>query len=119
MNFQKFTSEFKKKPGLEKAGMILFHNGIVRSTSRNGKDVTGLSVMADESRLESVLEKYRNRPGIVAVTAVINSAAELKTGDDIMYMAIAGDVRENVIRTLEDCLNEIKSAVTIKTEFYL
>lgn len=118
MKLEDFISEFKKNPELAKAGMILFHNGIVRETSRDGRKVTGLSVKADIPLLDSILEKYRQKPGIVDVRAVINSGVELKIGDDVMYLGVAGDIRENVIKTLEDCLNEIKSAVTSKTEFF-
>lgn len=119
MDFQEFVTQFKKNPNLSKAGMILFHNGIVRETSRDGRMVTGLRVKADHNLLESVLEKYRKTPGIVDIQAVINSDIDLKTADDVMYLAVAGDIRENVIKTLEDCLNEIKSAVTAKTEFFV
>jgi len=118
MKLDDFISEFKNNPELVKAGMVLFHNGIVRETSRDGRKVTGLTVKADLVLLDSILEKYRQKPGIVDVRAVINSGIELKIGDDVMYLGVAGDIRENVIKTLEDCLNEIKSAVTSKTEFF-
>lgn len=118
MKLEDFMKEFKKNPELSRAGMILFHNGIVRETSRDGKKVTGLSVVADFGLLDSILSKYRSKSGIVDVKAVINSDKRLNIGDDVMYLAVAGDIRENVIKTLEDCLNEIKSAVTTKTEYF-
>ena len=35
-----------------------------------------------------------------------------------MMLVVAGDIRENVLATLTDTLNEIKSSVTSKTEFF-
>jgi len=36
-----------------------------------------------------------------------------------MFLVVAGDIRDNVIMTLNDTLNAIKTTVTKKTEFYL
>jgi molybdopterin synthase catalytic subunit len=36
-----------------------------------------------------------------------------------MMLVVAGDIRENVIETLTDTLNAIKSTVTSKTEYFL
>ena len=35
-----------------------------------------------------------------------------------MLLVVAGDIRENVIATLADTLNAIKSTVTQKTEYF-
>jgi molybdopterin synthase catalytic subunit len=43
----------------------------------------------------------------------------LKVGEDVMYIVVAGDIRENVISTLQDTLNTIKSTVTQKTQFFV
>lgn len=118
MDFSEFVSEFKKNPCLSKAGMILFHNGIVRETSRDGRKVVGLRVKVDESVLESVVDRYKKMPGIADIKVSINSERDLGIGDDVMYLAVAGDIRENVIKTLEACLDEIKKSVTSKTEFF-
>jgi molybdopterin synthase catalytic subunit len=39
-------------------------------------------------------------------------------GDDVMLLAVAGDIRENVTAALSDALNAIKSTVTAKTEYF-
>jgi hypothetical protein len=35
-----------------------------------------------------------------------------------MYLVVAGEIRENVIRTLQGTLDAIKSTATQKTEFF-
>jgi molybdopterin synthase catalytic subunit len=40
-------------------------------------------------------------------------------GEDVMYIVVAGDIRENVISALQDTLNTIKSTVTQKTQYFV
>ncbi|GAH48840.1 unnamed protein product, partial [marine sediment metagenome] len=41
---------------------------------------------------------------------------ELSIGEDIMYVVIADDIRENVFPALEEAVNSIKSYVIKKEE---
>lgn len=118
MDLNAVMAAIKAHPDYDKAGMVLYHNGIVRSTSRDGRPVTGLRVRVDHQRLEQVVSAYRQRPGIVDIQVQIAADQDLSVGDDVMILAVAGDIRENVIATLTDALNAIKSTVTDKTEFF-
>jgi molybdopterin synthase catalytic subunit len=111
--------EMKSHPDYPKAGMILCHNGVVRETSRDGKKVRGLSVKVDWQKFDEVLAKQKKRQGIIDILVEINEGTDLKIGDDVMFIVVAGDIRETVIASLTDTLNEIKSSVTSKTEFYV
>lgn len=108
----------KNHPDFPKAGMVLCHNGVVRESSRDGKAVTGLSVEVDQAKLEAIVAKYKKTEGIVEILVEIASDKPLSVGDDVMVLVVAGDIRETVIQTLADALNEIKSTVTKKTEFF-
>ena len=119
MELNSVMAAIKAHPDYDKAGMVLYHNGIVRSTSRDGRAVTGLRVRVDHQRLEQVVSEYRQRPGIVDIQVQIAADQDLAVGDDVMILAVAGDIRENVIATLTDALNAIKSTVTDKTEFFV
>ena len=118
MSIEKLIHEIKHHPDYPKAGMILCHNGIVRNTSRDGRAVTGLSIQVDHDRLRRIIEKSRQDPGIIDVLVEIQENRILSVGDDVMYLVVAGDIRENVIRTLHGTLDTIKSTVTQKTEFF-
>lgn len=115
---QELMDEIKRHPDFAKAGMVLCHNGVVRETSRDGRKVTGLRVTVDEDRLTQVLATHRRRPGIVDILISINAEKDLKVGDDVMLLVVAGDIRENVLAVLGDALNEVKATVTSKTEFF-
>lgn len=112
------VAKMKAHPRFSEAGMILAHNGVVRKNSRDGKPVTGLEIEVDHDRLEQILEKERARPGILDIQVHIQENRPLTVGDDVMYLVVAGDIRENVIASLTDTLNQIKAEVTRKTQFF-
>lgn len=118
-SLSELLAEIKAHPDYDQAGMVLCHNGVVRSTSRDGRKVSGLAITVDWDTLGDIIERQKQREGIVDILVAINESNNLVVGDDVMYLVVAGDIRETVIDTLSDTLNEIKSTVTSKTEFFL
>ncbi len=118
MSINSFLDQIKNHPDYSKAGMILCHNGVVRGTSRDGRKVSGLTISVDHDKLRQVITENKKRDGIVEILVEINEGRDLVVGDDVMYLVVAGDIRENVISTLTDTLNAIKTTVTSKTEFF-
>jgi len=118
MSLTRLINNIKKHPDYHQAGMILCHNGVVRSTSRDGRKVSGLTISVDNEKLEQVIASNKKTPGIVEILVEINENRKLSVGDDVMFLVVAGDIRENVIQVLTDTLNAIKSTVTHKTEFF-
>jgi len=108
----------KAHPDFSKVGMMLCHVGVVRGTSRDGRPVSGLDLTVDRGALESILSEQRKRPGIVEILVEIQEGA-LKVGDEVMFIVVAGDLRDHVIPVLEDTLNAIKKGVTHKTEHFI
>ncbi len=113
------VKQVKARDDFGKAGMILCHNGVVRETSRDGRRVSGLSVEVDWDELVEIVAAEKMRSGIIEILVEINEGQELRVGDDVMYIVVAGDVRETVIEVLSDTLNRIKKSVTSKTEYFL
>ncbi len=118
MSLNHLIDKIKRHPDYPKAGMILGHNGVVRNTSRDGRKVSGLKVKVDHTKLKAVIEKNKKRDGIIEILIEIAEDKDLLVGDDVMFLVVAGDIRDNVISVLSDTLNEIKETVTSKTEFY-
>jgi len=92
---------------------------VVRETSRDGRKVSGLRISVDHQKLNQVLTKYKKTPGIIEILCVIAEDRNLAVGDDVMFLTVAGDYRENVIGVLHNALDEIKKSVTSKTQFFL
>jgi len=119
MKMNLLIDQIKQHPDYPKVGMILGHNGVVRGTSRDGRNVRGLRVAVDREKLAQVIDSHKSRPGIIDILVEINADSDLAVGDDVMWLVVAGDIRENVLNTLTDTLNAIKSTVTSKTEFFI
>ena len=63
MSIESMIKKIKENPDYHKAGMILCHNGVVRQTTREGREVTGLSVTVDHGKLHRLIafQKAKNR----------------------------------------------------------
>ena len=115
MDLSTLVEKIKKHPDFHKAGMILCHNGVVRASSRDGRPVSEVTVRVDRRRLETILAEIKAMTGIVEVLAHVNEGT-LKVGEDVMYVVVAGDFRENVFDAMIAAVNRIKADVTSKTE---
>jgi molybdopterin synthase catalytic subunit len=107
--------EIKAKSPPEGLGMILVHNGIVRATSKKGEPVHGMLLNHDEDLLQSIIQEYREKEGIVGIRAWINDG-DLKIGDDIMLVLVAGRFRTDVLPVFEALIRHIKTRVVREEE---
>lgn len=118
MDINKMIERVKALPEYPEVGMILSHMGVVRATTREGREVTGLRVSVDQDGLARLIKDQKNRPGIVEVLVEIKADQDLSVGQDIMAIVVAGDIRERVIETLTDTLEEVKTKMTTKQQFF-
>jgi molybdopterin synthase catalytic subunit len=107
----RWIEEVKQRTNPEELGMILVHNGIVRGTSKSGKPV----LLYDQKRLDSVVPNFEQRPGVIEVKVWINSG-NLKVGDNIMFLLVAGRFRTDVLPVFEELLTVIKSEIVTEKE---
>lgn len=119
MDMTALMNRIKTHPDYHRAGMILCHNGVVRETSRDGRKVSGLKIRVDHEKLKQVIEVHKKRAGIIEILVEIAENVDLSVGDDVMMLVVAGDIRENVISTLKDTLDAIKSSVTEKAQVFI
>ena len=117
MTLQEMVDAIKKRPDFHKVGMIACHNGVVRATSRDGRSVRGLEIAADRDRLQTILLEMKGREGIIEVLVYLLEGYR-KVGEDVMFVVVAGDIREHVFPALEETVERIKGEVTRKKEFF-
>lgn len=96
-------------------GMILVHNGIVRSMSKDGKTVRGMHLSYDKEKLNKLIKECQNKDGIITIRVWINEG-KLVVGDDIMYVLVAGRFRTDVLPVFEHMINVIKRDVIEEKE---
>lgn len=77
------------------------------------------AINGDTIRLmkEEVRSWAESRPGIVAV-AIEALEGEFQVGDDLLYVVVAGDIRENVSAVTREVVEKIKAGGVQKTEIY-
>lgn len=117
MDISRAIAAMKERPGFaENVGMVLVHNGVVRAWSRAGKEqVTALEVTPDKDRIEEIREEFLKRPGIFDIVVEAKSG-RFQPGDDLLFIIVAGDLRENVKPVLSELLDRIKAEAIAKRE---
>ena len=114
--------EAKLHENAHRVGMYLTHNGVVRASNkasvRNGgaeRAVKGMLFSYDREKLDEVLSAAKAMEGIYYIRVWLNEG-ELKTGDDIMYVLIGGDIRPRVVDALQYLVGRIKNECVVETE---
>jgi molybdopterin synthase catalytic subunit len=115
MDLRGMIERLKAHPEYEKMGMIASHLGVVRGTSRDGQSVKGIEVIYDHDTVKNIVLDTKKLNGIVEVLVDTNEGY-LKVGDDILAVAVGGDIRENVFPALVDTVNRIKKEAVKKKE---
>ena len=111
----KWFNEVKQRANPGDLGMILVHHGIVRGTSKSGRPVQGMKLSYDQKRLNSIIPIFKQRPGVVEVKVWINSG-NLKVGDNIMLLLVAGRFKTDVLPVFEELLSLIKKEIITEEE---
>jgi molybdopterin synthase catalytic subunit len=111
----RWIEEIKQGANPEELGMILVHNGIVRATSKSGKPVHSMTLSYDHEKLASLIPMFKRRPGVIDVKVWINSG-NLKVGDNIMFLLVAGRFRTDVLPVFEEFLSLIKNEIVTEKE---
>ena len=117
MDISKTIAAMKRNPEFAKnVGMVLVHNGVVRSWSRRDKEtVSYLEVTPDQEKIEEIRREFLGRQGIFDIVIEAGSG-RFQPGDDLLFIVVAGDLRENVKPVLADLLDRIKAEAISKKE---
>lgn len=117
MDISSTIAEMKKEPGFsENVGMVLIHNGVVRGWSRSDRSsVSRVEVAVDHQRIEELRKSFEQRPGIYKIVVEPREGV-MEPGDDLLFILVAGDIRENVKPALADLLDVIKKEAISKKE---
>ena len=118
MDINGIMKKIMEHPDSSGIGMIASHLGLVRGSSRNGRKVRGVEVSYDLSVLNDIIKYIKGLPGIIEVMVEVNEGI-LDIGDEILFLAVGGDIRENVFPALEKGVNMIKQDSCRKKEIFV
>ncbi len=118
MDISKTISELKARPDFsDHVGMLLIHNGTVRSWSRKDHStVQSIEVVPDRRMINALRDEYLQCEGIYEIIIETNEGM-LTPGDDLLFIVVAGDLRENVKPVLAELLDRIKAEAVSKREW--
>lgn len=119
MDINKALSDLKKESGFsDNVGMVLVHNGIVRGWSRKDRnEVSAIEVTPDLAKIEEIRKEIEAYEGIFRAVAHARSG-KMQPGDDVLFLIVAGDIRENVKAALSDFLDRVKAEAVTKKEIF-
>ena len=120
-----WLKEAKAHESAKKIGMYLIHNGTVRETAkalvRSGAadtlPVTGMTFGYDQAKVDECIEAAYQLDGIYYIKVWMNEG-QLRTGDDIMYVLIGGDIRPHVVDALNYLVGRLKSECVTEVEHH-
>ncbi|WP_028584620.1 molybdenum cofactor biosynthesis protein MoaE [Desulfogranum mediterraneum] len=117
MDISKTIQELKQRPDFnDNVGMILIHNGTVRNWSRADRQpVTALETTVDQELVAALRQEYLSHEGIYEIIVEAHSGT-FYPGDDLLFIIVAGDLRENIKPVLAALLDRIKAEAVSKKE---
>ena len=119
MDISKTIAQMKEQPQFrDNVGMILIHNGVVRNWSRKDQSrVVALEVQPDYDKIAQLRQEYLQRQGIFDIIIEARSG-RFVPGDDLLFIFVAGDLRENIKPVLAELLDRVKSEAIGKKEIH-
>jgi molybdopterin synthase catalytic subunit len=118
MDINKLLEKIRMHPDSHKMGMIASHLGIVRGSSRDKREVISVNVAYDLKAIDDIIKEIKKLPGIVEVLVDINEGS-LEVGDEILFVAVGGDIRDNVFNALIKAVDLIKKRASHKREIFM
>ena len=117
MDISKTIARMKENPEFAKnVSMVLVHNGVVRSWSRKDREeVSYLEVTPDQDKVEEIRREFLGREGIYDIIVEAKSG-RFQPGDDLLFIIVAGALREHVKPVLAEMLDRIKAEAITKKE---
>lgn len=119
MDISQTIAELKKRPDFnDRVGMLLIHNGTARNWSRqDGRKVVALETEVDHAKIEALRQQYLQSSGIYEIIVEAH-AGRFMPGDDLLFIIVAGDLREHIKPVLAEMLDRVKAEAIRKREVY-
>jgi molybdopterin synthase catalytic subunit len=106
---------FRNTPDSHRAGAIATFTGVVRGMNHEGA-VQKLELQAYEEKADEVLvgicDDLKKKPGIVDVQ-IHHLLGEFKVGEDLVYVMVAGEHRQQIFPVLEEAVERYKKEAPI------
>lgn len=121
LDLQDLIEEVKKGPQAHRIGCILTFTGVVRGVAHDGSKVVKLEYEAYNEvaklKLEDIVRDLKRMQGIVDVK-IHHFIGSLSAGDDVVYIVVAAEHREEGFNALREAVERLKKEVPIWKKEY-
>lgn len=116
VTLEDIIKSIKSNPKIKKVGSIHVFSGIVRETSKEGKQVTKMKIdsfddLANKT-IEKICERLKKKNGIIDVK-IVHFKGDFSVSDDLVYVVVASAHREEGFEAIRNAVNLYKKELAV------
>lgn len=119
---QDVIESVRKRSDFKRVGAMALFVGVVRGKTEEGESVKSLQLEAYDEKADEVLEEIctdlKAKKGIVDVQ-IHHFIGKFELGEDLVYVIVAGEHRENVFPVLKEAVERYKKEAPIFKKEYV
>jgi len=106
----------KNNPKIKKVGSIHVFTGIVRESSKGGKQVKSMKINSFDDlankTIEDICERLKKKNGIIDVK-IVHFKGNFSLSDDLVYVVVASSHREEGFGALKNAVDLYKKEIAV------
>lgn len=116
VTLEDIIKSIKSNPKIKKVGSIHVFTGIVRETSKEGKQVTKMKIdsfddLANET-IEKISDRLKKKNGIIDVR-IVHFKGDFNLSDDLVYVVVASAHREEGFKAIRNAVDFYKKELAV------
>ena len=116
ITLEEIIKSVKSNPKIKKVGSILVFTGIVRESSKEGKQVKSMKIdsfddLANKT-IEDICERLKKKNGIIDVK-IIHFKGDFSLSDDLVYVVVASSHREEGFGAIKNAVDSYKKEIAV------
>jgi molybdopterin synthase catalytic subunit len=116
VTLEEILKAIKSNPKIKKAGSIHVFTGIVRETSKEGKQVNKMKIdsfddLANKT-IKRICERLKKKNGIIDVK-IVHFKGDFNLSDDLVYVVVASAHREEGFEAIRNAVDLYKKELAV------
>ena len=116
ITLEEIIKSVKSNPKIKKVGSILVFTGIVRESSKEGKQVKSMKIdsfddLANKT-IEEICENLKKKNGIIDVK-IVHFKGDFSLSDDLVYVVVASSHREEGFGAIKNAVDSYKKEIAV------
>jgi len=116
LSFENIYNSIKKHPLIKNSGSILTFNGIVRSTSKNGRPIKELKIEAYDELgnqvISEICENIKKKYNLIDIK-IVHLKGKFDISDDLVHVFVASAHRQEGFKALMEAVERYKKQLPV------